>query len=143
MITVKKISLQEIVNSYFKIVQELRPHIKTENNLEKILKQITKSEAVIFWGIEKEGIPVGFASSVFRYGLAQNGKYCFIYDLVITEKQRSRQLGKQLLVAIIKDAKNSGCVSIELESGTSRASAHKFYFKNNFHISSYNFVAKL
>ncbi|MFL6581195.1 MAG: GNAT family N-acetyltransferase [Burkholderiales bacterium] len=67
------------------------------------------------------------------------GRRFYIDDLVTDESQRSAGVGKLLIEYLQKVARDRGCPGLELESGTHRARAHRFYFREGFFISSFSF----
>ncbi|HWI87148.1 MAG TPA: GNAT family N-acetyltransferase [Sphingomonas sp.] len=66
-----------------------------------------------------------------------------IDDLVTDETQRSKGYGKTLLAFVEAKARAMGCDSLTLNSGTYRARAHRFYFREGLHISSFHFSKDL
>jgi GNAT superfamily N-acetyltransferase len=71
------------------------------------------------------------------------GSRLYIDDLVVDEKQRSKGTGKILLQHLETKAKDFGCHILALDSGVQRAAAHKFYFREEMHISSFCFRKSL
>ena len=67
------------------------------------------------------------------------GRRFYIDDLVTDETRRSTGVGKQLIAYLEQLARDRGCAGLELESGTHRARAHRFYFREGFGISSFSF----
>jgi GNAT superfamily N-acetyltransferase len=67
------------------------------------------------------------------------GKMIYVADLVVDDKHRSCGYGKKLLDWVKTESIRINCNAITLDSGVQRASAHKFYFNNDFEITSYNF----
>ncbi|MEO8630504.1 MAG: GNAT family N-acetyltransferase [Betaproteobacteria bacterium] len=78
--------------------------------------------------------------AVFRY--FQNthvGHKFYIDDLVTDESRRSGGVGHALLSFAEGLARARGCTGMELDSGTQRTRAHKFYFREGFVIPSFAF----
>jgi GNAT superfamily N-acetyltransferase len=78
--------------------------------------------------------------AVFRY--FQNthvGHKFYIDDLVTDESRRSGGVGHALLTFAEGLARARGCTGMELDSGTQRTRAHKFYFREGFIIPSFAF----
>jgi len=115
--------------------RQLRPHMPTD--------YIGKMQAVFASGGEmcivvQHDEVVGVA--VFRY--FQNthvGHKFYVDDLVTDETIRSSGVGHALLAFLEKLARGRGCKSMELDSGTHRTRAHKFYFREGFIIPSFAF----
>ena len=78
--------------------------------------------------------------AVFRYFENTHvGHKFYVDDLVTDEGFRSSGVGHALLVFLEQLARSRGCNSIELDSGTQRTRAHKFYFREGFVIPSFSF----
>lgn len=54
-------------------------------------------------------------------------RYLWVYDLITTEKARSRGHGKALLDHLEELAKAEGCDTVALSSSFHRKDAHRFY----------------
>jgi GNAT superfamily N-acetyltransferase len=86
----------------------------------------------------REGRVVGVA--VFRwFENTHAGRKFYVDDLVTDEAARSSGVGHALLAFLEKLARSRGCSGLELDSGTHRHRAHRFYFREGFHISSFAF----
>ena len=78
--------------------------------------------------------------AVFRcFENTHAGRKFYVDDLVTDEAARSSGVGHALLTFLEKLARDRGCTGIELDSGTHRKRAHKFYFREGFVISSFAF----
>jgi GNAT superfamily N-acetyltransferase len=78
--------------------------------------------------------------AVFRcFENTHAGRKFYVDDLVTDEAARSSGVGHVLLMFLEKLARDRGCTGIELDSGTHRKRAHKFYFREGFVISSFAF----
>jgi len=71
------------------------------------------------------------------------GKKITNEDLVADPNTRSKGVGKALMDFVKQEGLARGCVSIELESGTAREQAHKFYFREGFTIKTFGFKQPL
>lgn len=67
------------------------------------------------------------------------GPRFYIDDLVTDERRRSGGVGKALLEWLEAEARKRGCPGFDLESGTQRTGAHRFYFREGFVIPSFSF----
>lgn len=67
------------------------------------------------------------------------GKRFYVDDLVTDEKRRSTGVGKALIAWLEAEARRRGCPGLDLESGTHRTAAHRFYFREGFVIPSFSF----
>lgn len=115
--------------------RQLRPHMPPD--------YIGKMQAVFASGgemcivVQHEAV-VGVA--VFRcFQNTHVGHKFYIDDLVTDQALRSSGVGHALLVFLEKLARSRGCKALELDSGTQRTRAHKFYFREGFIIPSFAF----
>ncbi len=115
--------------------RQLRPHMPRD--------YVGKMQTVFASGGEmcvvvREDQVVGVA--VFRYFENTHvGHKFYVDDLVTDEGFRSSGVGHALLAFLEKLARSRGCSTMELDSGTQRTRAHKFYFREGFVIPSFSF----
>ena len=72
-----------------------------------------------------------------------SGRLLYVDDLVTDEAARSAGHGKNLLKWLMDYAKDHRCLSFELDSGTQRHGAHRFYLREGMHISDFHFSLSL
>jgi len=78
--------------------------------------------------------------AVFRsFDNTHHGKRFYVDDLVTDEMRRSSGVGRALLRFLEGLARARGGDSIDLDSGTHRGRAHRFYFREDFVIPSFVF----
>ncbi|PLK49745.1 N-acetyltransferase [Uliginosibacterium sp. TH139] len=63
----------------------------------------------------------------------------YIDDLVTDAALRSQGVGKSLIAQLEMEAQQRGAEALVLDSGTQRQQAHRFYFREGFVITSFNF----
>jgi GNAT superfamily N-acetyltransferase len=66
-------------------------------------------------------------------------KRFYVDDLVTDERRRSQGVGAALIRALEAQALASGCEQVDLESGTQRVLAHRFYYREGFEIRAFSF----
>jgi GNAT superfamily N-acetyltransferase len=71
------------------------------------------------------------------------GRKLYVDDLVTTESARSTGVGRALLDELAIRAVAAGCSALDLDSGVQRGDAHRFYFRERMHITSYHFARRL
>ena len=71
------------------------------------------------------------------------GRKLYVDDLVTDATQRSKGVGKLLLDGLTEEARRRGCQSFELDSGTQRTDAHRFYFREGMAIRVFGFTKPL
>lgn len=67
------------------------------------------------------------------------GRRLYVDDLVTDEQRRSQGAGKMLLDWLQTQARTLACDVLALDSGVQRAQAHRFYFREGMHVSSFCF----
>jgi GNAT superfamily N-acetyltransferase len=125
----------------YPVVSELRTHIKNSQELvERVLRQQEQGYQLAF--LESDGEICAAAGYRFLDSLF-SGKNLYVDDLVTRERDRSRGFGGKLIDWLLKQAREHGCETLELDSGVQRFDAHRFYFTNRMSISSYHFRIKI
>jgi len=72
-----------------------------------------------------------------------SGKYLEVDNFVVDALYRSQQLGKILSDWMLQEAMRLQCDTVMLDAYTSNHAAHRFYFREGFHIKSYHFFKAL
>jgi GNAT superfamily N-acetyltransferase len=67
----------------------------------------------------------------------------YVDDLVTARAQRGRGFGAALLAELQRRAREAGCSTFDLDSGTEREGAHRFYFREGLVIRSFHFGRRL
>lgn len=71
------------------------------------------------------------------------GRKLYVDDLVTAANRRGLGVGSALLGELQRRARETGCTAIDLDSGTSREDAHRFYFRERMSITSLHFKRTL
>lgn len=120
------------VRECFEVFHELRPHLRSANDLvERWRKQVPEGYEIVF--IKEEGKVVAAAGYRFFHTMAW-GSILYLDDLVVTPSSRGLGLGAALLHYVQKKAKDHGCDSVHLDTGYQRHLAHKSYLRNGFYL---------
>jgi len=107
----------------FDVLKELRPALVREQFLEDLKRMGAQG-----FGLAAVWDPEVRAVAGFRpMEMFSTGPILYVDDLVTTEKQRSSGYGEKLLAFLEQKAKDSGCRFLELDSGSQRQAAHRFY----------------
>ena len=114
--------------------RQLRPQLPADYaaKMGRVLQSAHMALAV------KDDVVMGLAV----YRVEENtfdGLKFYIDDLVTDEKHRSQGVGHTLIAHLEEVAKNMGASGLVLDSGTQRARAHQFYFREGFVIPAFNF----
>lgn len=114
--------------------RQLRPHLPGDY-MEKMWRVLEKARMAL--AVELDAV-VGLA--VYRcHENTSDGIKFYIDDLITDEAYRSKGVGHALIEHLEGIARNLGANGIMLDSGTQRTLAHKFYFREGFVISAFNF----
>lgn len=115
--------------------RQLRPHLP--DDYAGLLATVFANGARM--AIVVEGNTV-LAVAVWRVLVSTyEGARLFVDDLVSDEKRRSQGAGKCLLGWLEQKAVSMGCTVLTLDSGVQRSRAHRFYFREGMHVSSFCF----
>ena len=69
-----------------------------------------------------------------------SGRVLQIDELVTARSARSHGLGKRILDALTELAQTEGCRAVVLDCGVRNPRAHRFYFREGMHITSFRFA---
>jgi GNAT superfamily N-acetyltransferase len=122
-----------------------------------VLKELrTHLSESVFFALYEEGYQEGYrvvglfhegeCRAVAGYHLSHgfmHGRFMYIDDLVTADRYRSHGYGSALNDYLLEKAKHAGCSSVQLDSGTQRTDAHRFYFRDGYVITSFHFLHKL
>ena len=128
------------IHKCFDVMSELRTHLKRDDFLMTVRRM--ESEGFRLAYIE-EGETVVAVAGYRLYTNLFLGKNLYVDDLVTSASARSQGYGKQMVDWLRDKARQAGCQSYHLDSGTARGQAHKFYFDQGFTITAFHFSEKL
>ena len=124
----------------FDTIAELRPHLERRDFLTLVRQMQTDGYRIAF--IEESGRVLAVAG----YRIVTNlhmGRHLYVEDLVTRGEARSQGLGAQMIRWLRRQAVAAGCGYLDLDSGTQRSGAHRFYFRHGLTIASYHFSEPL
>ena len=129
-------SIEDMLNSY-QVLNELYPSLTIEEYKEelKFMVQHNYSQVVVM----DEEQCVGVAGLWFGNKL-WCGKYLEIDNIVVSEKIRSKGVGKLMVDFIQAKALALGCSMMALDSYTTNFKAHKFFYNQGFSPKGFHFI---
>ena len=131
----------ESIARCFEVMRELRPMLTSaEEFVARVLQQQAEGFHLAF--LERAGKVVTVAGFRVQHMLV-TGLTMYVDDLVTGEAVRSQGNGKTMLDWLIARAREQGCETFSLDSGTQRREAHAFYFREDMRISSFHFMLSL
>ena len=118
------------------VLRELRPALTEATFVDRIRAQ--QAEGYHLARLQAAGEITTVAGFRIQLMLA-TGRTLYVDDLVTAAAARSRGHGKQMLNWLIAHAREHGCESFSLDSGTHRQDAHAFYLRERLRITSFHF----
>lgn len=138
--TIKELTTLGDMVTQHPLILQLNPAM-TLPQYEQLLRQM-RPNGYRMVGIFEENTCVGLSGFWINTKL-YSGKYLEIDNFIVDARYRSKQLGKQLTDWLQQEAEKENCQTIMLDAYTSNNAAHKFYFREGFHIKSYHFYKSL
>jgi GNAT superfamily N-acetyltransferase len=121
-------------------MRQLRPKLSAADFSSRVEVQQREGYRLAF--LEYEGTVVAVAGYRTMHVL-WSGKTMYVDDLVTDEAMRSRGFGEALLTWLMDRAREEGCETFALDSGTHRQQAHAFYFRQGLRIADFHFQKPL
>jgi GNAT superfamily N-acetyltransferase len=118
------------------VMAQLRPHVPLAGFVTRV--RAMQREGYRLAALEEDGTVRAVAGFRVHDMLAQ-GRHLYVDDLVTDEAARSRGHGAALLAWLEGVARAEGCGFLELDSGTHRHGAHRFYFREGMHVPGFHF----
>ncbi len=139
---IKLAETDDDIRRCFPVMRLLRPHLQDADDL---LTRARRQMAGSGWRlayVENEGEVAACAGFRVHEWLV-SGRVLYVDDLVTDDRKRSRGNGKALLDWLKDLARAENCLQLRLDSGTHRAQAHKFYFREGLTIQAFHFETNL
>jgi GNAT superfamily N-acetyltransferase len=119
------------------VMRQLRPQIPEADYLSTVRRMMRTDgylQAAVFDGDAVVAV-AGYRFMEMLYA----GKTLYVDDLNTDETRRSRGYGKVLMDWLKREARERGCVQLQLDSGVQREQTHRFYFREGLTINCYHF----
>jgi GNAT superfamily N-acetyltransferase len=130
----------EEIDRCFAVMSQLRPLLIANEFAARVHAQ--QAEGYQLVSLEYEDGVVSVAG--FRMqNMLSSGKTLYVDDLVTDAAARSRGHGEAMLQWLIALAREAGCDTFSLDSGTQRQEAHAFYLRQRMRITSFHFSLPL
>lgn len=91
------------------------------------LRRVIASDAAVVLVAVVDGDVAGICTAYDDIESVRFGRRVWVEDLAVDPDRRSEGIGKQLLDQAKRWAKDRGATHLELDSGETRADAHRFY----------------
>jgi GNAT superfamily N-acetyltransferase len=100
----------------------------TDDEFESSIRRILEAgEGEYLIAEDAQGEPVGVAQLRFRWSIWTSAPDCWLEDLFVRESARGAHLGRGLVEAAVKLARERGCKRIELDVNEDNAAALGLY----------------
>ena len=126
----------ERLPAVFEVMRELRPHLSLDD-FRRLYEQ-AQPEGYRVAAVFDDGVPRGVAGYRIITNLV-SGRHMYVDDLVTAEPWRSHGYGRRLNEYLVDKARSEGCQSIQLDSAVHRGDAHRFYFREQYRVTSFHF----
>lgn len=125
----------EIMSTY-PVMSQLRPHVGEEMYLDLIREMEGQGGRLIAATHDESVVGCAFFRQETRLF---TGPMVYVDDLVSDENTRSKGVGHALIEWMSDFCKSKGVKHLVLDSAVHRGKGHKFYFREGFTITSFNF----
>ena len=129
-----------LVDELLPVLVELRPHLTAESLTEAYGRG--HGEGLRFLAAYAQGACVGVAGWRIVHNTS-SGRKLYVDDLVTASDRRSGGVGRALLAELESRARAAGCTVLDLDSGTQRRDAHRFYHRESLTVRSFHFAKEL
>lgn len=136
MTTIKTAVTDEDIASCWEAMSVLRPLLQEQHFVAQIKAMQQEGYTLIYLS---EGDRVVSLAGYRIFTMLYCGKQLYIDDLSTLSSSRGKGHASALLAHIYEIAQQQDCKSVQLDSGPSRTTAHKLYFKEGFSISAFHF----
>jgi hypothetical protein len=137
---IREMTTDAEILSTFRVMSELRPHLKEEEYLETV-RRMGRNHGYRVAAKLEDGSCACVAGFRINECLAY-GRHLYLDDLVSPESERSKGSGKEVFAWLVKLAKDADCSQLHLDSGVQRHGAHRFYLRERMDIVFYHFALK-
>ena len=134
---VRQLTTDEDILAARGVMRQLRPQIPEADYLSTVRRMMQTDgylQAAVFDGDAVVAV-AGYRFMETLYA----GKTLYVDDLNTDETRRSRGYGKALMDWLKREARERGCVQLQLDSGVQREQTHRFYFREGLTINCYHF----
>jgi GNAT superfamily N-acetyltransferase len=123
------------------VMRQLRPQISEADYLSTV-RRMMRTDSYLQAAVFDGDTVVAVAGYRFMETLYAGGTL-YVDDLNTDDTRRSRGYGKALMDWLKREARERGCVQLQLDSGVQREQTHRFYFREGLTINCYHFRVDL
>ena len=138
---IKKIESLEQMLAQHHLIAKLNPSM-SEVRYKELLEMMLPNSYKMVGAFKEDGTCVGL-SGYWVNAKLYSGKYLEVDNFVVDEAFRSAGVGKLLLDWMEQEARQLKCDTVMLDAYVTNSAAHRFYFREGFHIKSYHFYKSI
>ena len=138
---VRKLTTDQDILAARGVMRQLRPQIPEADYLSTV-RRMMQTDGYLQAAVFDDDAVVAVAGYRFME-ILYAGKTLYVDDLNTDETRRSRGYGKALMDWLKREARERGCVQLQLDSGVQREQTHRFYFREGLTINCYHFRVDL
>jgi GNAT superfamily N-acetyltransferase len=128
------------IEACYPVMAQLRPHVPQADWLSRVRRM--EKDGFRLAALQEDGVVRAVAGfRVFENLFA--GRVLYVDDLVTAQDTRSHGHGKAMLDWLSERARTEKCATLELDSGTQRVDAHRFYLRERMNIICFHFARKM
>lgn len=128
------------IQACYPVMAQLRPHVPQADWLARVRRM--EKDGFRLAALQEDGVVRAVAGfRVFENLFA--GRVLYVDDLVTAQDTRSHGHGKTMLDWLSERARAEKCATLELDSGTQRVDAHRFYLRERMNIICFHFARKM
>ncbi|MDX5423334.1 MAG: GNAT family N-acetyltransferase [Hymenobacteraceae bacterium] len=139
--TIREITELEHMLAQHHLIRQLNPAMNLERYRE-LLQQMLQNGYRMVGAFTDAGVCLGLSGFWISTKL-YSGKYLEIDNFVVDTALRSSGIGKLLSDWMQQEAQRHQCDTVMLDAYVTNSPAHRFYFREGFHIKSYHFFKSL
>lgn len=124
----------------FPVIHELRPHLLEPDFVPRIRSMQQQGYHLALLECDSTVLTV---AGLRVMDMLATGRTLYVDDLVTSQTARSQGNGEAMLHWLIAHARDLGCNTFSLDSGTQRQDAHAFYLRHRLRITSFHFALPL
>jgi GNAT superfamily N-acetyltransferase len=136
-VVVRTLTTDEDILAARGVMRQLRPQIPEADYLSTVRRMMQTDgylQAAVFDGDAVVAV-AGYRFMEMLYA----GRTLYVDDLNTDDTRRSHGYGKALMDWLKREARERGCVQLQLDSGVQREQTHRFYFREGLTINCYHF----
>ncbi|MHA6248512.1 GNAT family N-acetyltransferase [Pontibacter sp. CAU 1760] len=123
------------------LILQLNPSMSAPRYRELLLQMLPNGYRMV-GAFNQEGQCVGLSGFWINTKL-YSGKYLEPDNFVVDAAYRSAGVGKLLADWMLQEAERQNCDTVMLDAYVTNAPAHRFYFREGFHVKSFHFFKSI